>query len=107
MHITPNVIKEYAKAKGLRFSEDLPQSFARYYSESINEYNSETHNIYRIGLELEPNIYYWFSCYINTIEDFEKELSFEQRYNRANGAKQTSYKKGFKAIEKITNFINN
>ncbi len=104
MHITPTVIKQYAKAKGLTVTEEFPQTYERY--GLPNEFCSDTDNLYRIGLELEPNIYYWFNCYIDTIEDFKKDLSFEKRYNRSNGAKQTSYKKGFKAIEKITNFIN-
>ncbi len=104
MHITTNVIKEYAKAKNIAVVEEFPQTYERY--GVPNEFYSDTYNMYRIGLELEPNIYYWFRNYIQEIEDFDKELLFEQRYNRVNGAKQTSYKKGHKAIEKIIKFIN-
>ncbi len=54
-----------------------------------------------VGLELKPNIWYWWAC--NTRElnletyDWEYredyELFFQHRYNRVNGAKQSSYKK--------------
>ena len=108
MHITPNVIKEYAKARGLRFSEDLPQSFTRYYSESINEYNSETQNYYLIGIELAPYNWYWFKAYIRDINTLESEyLFFEHKYSQNTGKTIKACKTGFNAIEKITNFINN
>lgn len=62
-----------------------------------------------IGIELKPHIYYWWKYYVNpyeTAEQNSKDLFFDSRYNRNNGATRKSYKTQHNAEQIILNFLN-
>lgn len=104
MHLLRNVIKEYAKSKNIAFTEQLPQSFTRYYDEKIDQYNSQTVYDYYIGIELKPNAMYWFKAYVNDINSLDNEyLFFEHRYNCNTGTSIKGFRTGQKAKEMILN----
>jgi len=102
--ITIKQIRKYCQLKNIALKELWPNSGIKIVD---NKYVFKLDsNPYHIGLELKPNIWYWFSAYYQnrTIED-NSELLFEQRHNLTNGAIIYSGSYGFKAEWLIINFL--
>lgn len=116
--ITLQNLLDYSKAKGLsseltgvcdslkynhlKLEETLNSSLPRYLDWDLG---------YKVsfGFEFKPNVWYWFS---GMVEDngsdlnMDLNLSFTQRFNRANGACQKTWSKGYECQIVIEEFLN-
>lgn len=85
------------------------------YTPIKDRFNENNYNGTLVGLELKRDVWYWWI--IDTrklnLETYHYEytndpyISFSERYNRVNGARQTSWRKGYEAKNMILNNLNN
>jgi len=103
--LTINKVLAYAKKNNLDYVVEYAQSYVlRYESRTdiVSLHNHGTDYKARIGIELKPHVYYWFSCYTHDCTSIDSEyLLFEQRYNRNSGVIQRSFFRGQQAKRKI------
>lgn len=104
-----NII-DYCEAKKLNFEIQYPKTTNLYgkRGETINYSNAQTYHEFKIGFEFKPDVWYWFLNFPYEASElnFDEDVYFDHRYNRANGAIQKSWNKGYEASLKIANFFN-
>lgn len=89
-------IIRYAEANGIDWEEHFPATNIATRTSSFT---------YFIGLELKPYVWYWWATLPMVPGDAMSDyLAFRQRYNMANGVKQSGYVRGYQAETIISDF---
>ncbi len=61
------------------------------------------------GFEFKPNVWYWFDAIVFEEDGsdltMQIDMSFNQRYNRANGVMQKGFRRGWECENKIKEFF--
>lgn len=101
--ITIDQIKKYAELKERKFEVHYPHSKLYSFCKANEwcEWNAEANYSTVVGIELKKDVWYWWEQY----DADDQCLHFRQRYNMANGAIQTTFRKGWKAEDEITDYL--
>lgn len=95
-------LKTYASLTGKRIIENFACSYMQFGffdNGNVNYIFAKSDN-YNIGIELKPNVWYWW--YSLNVDGYNDEfLFFQERYNQNNGASQKTFHKGYEAEQLI------
>ena len=109
--MTLSELTNYAKLTNSKFEINYPATHANYGvldNGVVNYANVETDYTMKIGIELQPAIWFWFEVYydFDNLNDCENSItSFRQRYNCNNGHVIKGWKTGFNAESKMMNVL--
>ena len=103
--ITFETLKNYAEKSGKNYEAFTKIGEVDYngtvtlnwcsFSNSLKDFSKTL-----VGIELKPNVYYWFETFGQ-----DGELFFFERYNRLNGRSIKGHTTGYKAEELIRKFL--
>ena len=100
--ITIKSLQEYAKRTGKDITITGATSVLYWIKNKPYSMDSTDYSI-NVGIELKPNVYYWWKGFeLNENET----LFFNHRYNRASGATQRTFNKGYEAKKEILEKLN-
>jgi hypothetical protein len=92
-------LQDFAKKTGRFLIVETPSSDTR---------TGKTDYSMNVGIELKPNIYYWWKGILVELDEMdEMNLYFDHRYNVNNGCVVKSFRKGYEAEVIIEHTVNN
>lgn len=103
--ITKELLKEFAKRKGLRTEEKHPKTTLYRIKNKVYPDLCESEYHWYFGIELQKNVWFWWGHFVFDLTDYDSPLYFEERYNCMIGHSIKGIRTGINQEIKIKSYL--